>query len=223
MISVLVVDDEAVVRQGICSLLSMEQDLNIVGQAQNGLKAVELAKSLNPDVILMDIRMPVCDGLEALGKILKERSSTKVIMLTTFDDDSSITRALGSGAIGYLLKDTDSEKIAAAIRLAAQGIASLNVPILAKVLNHPKPVEQDVAAMLTKLSVRETEVLRLIGKGSSNKEIAAALFLTEGTVKNYVTEIFEKLGVRNRADAASIAQKHLKKDASDDNSPYLLG
>jgi len=208
MIKVLVVDDEAVVRQGITSLLMLEPDLEVVGQAPNGAKAHELALSLSPDVILMDIRMPVCDGLQALQKILHDIPTMKVLMLTTFDDDSMIAEALQTGACGYLLKDTDSSKIAAAIRLTSQGLALLNAPLLKKVSRGLHAPTQEISS-LSKLSSREIEVLRLIGLGKSNKQIASALFLTEGTVKNYVSRIFDVIGVNNRSEAVAIAREQL--------------
>jgi DNA-binding NarL/FixJ family response regulator len=212
MIKVLVVDDESIVRQGIASLLTLEPDLEIVGQANNGAKAQELARSLDPEVILMDIRMPVCDGIEALQQILNEKPAVKVIMLTTFDDDSIIAEALSLGASGYLLKDTDSVQIAAAIRLASQGLAFLNAPVLKKLSRGMIAKTEEGSSPLSKLSAREIDVLRLLKQGMNNRQIATALFLTEGTVKNYVTRIFDQLGVPNRAEAMAIAKQHLSND-----------
>jgi len=226
MIKVLVVDDEAIVRQGIVSLLSLEADLQIVGQAQNGARAIELAKELNPEVILMDVRMPVCDGIQALQQILKDNPTTKVVMLTTFDDDSIIADALRIGACGYLLKDTDSSKIAAAIRMVQQGMALLNAPVLKKLSQAgaaEKGRAQAASSSLSKLSAREIEVLRLLGQGKNNKQIAEALFLTEGTVKNYITRIFEHLGVRNRFEAIAIAKLQFDNSGDSSDSPYIFG
>jgi DNA-binding NarL/FixJ family response regulator len=222
MIKVLVVDDEAIVRQGIVSLLTLEPDLEIVGQAQNGAKAIELARSLDPAVILMDIRMPVCDGIQALQQILKEKPTIKVVMLTTFDDDSIIADALRIGACGYLLKDTDSVKIAAAIRMVSQGLALLNAPVLKKLSRGMSVKSGAKASPLSKLSPREIDVLRLLGQGKNNKQIAAALFLTEGTVKNYVSKIFEQLGVRSRFDAIAIAKQQLDDESNNSDSPYIF-
>jgi DNA-binding NarL/FixJ family response regulator len=222
MINVLVVDDEAVVRQGIVSLLSLEPDLEIVGQAQNGVKAIELARLLEPEVILMDIRMPVCDGIQALQQILNEKPTMKVIMLTTFDDDSMIADSLRIGACGYLLKDTDSVKIAAAIKLASQGLALLNAPVLKKLSRGLSVKSGSKSSILSKLSAREIEVLRLLGQGKNNKQIAALLFLTEGTVKNYVSRIFDLLGVRNRHEASTIAQQQLNDSNTMGGSSEML-
>jgi len=221
MIKVLVVDDEAIVRQGIVSLLMLEPDLEIVGQAQNGAKAIELAQSLSPEVVLMDIRMPVCDGIQALKHILDHNPTMKVVMLTTFDDDSMIAEALRLGACGYLLKDTDSVKIAAAIRLASQGLALLNAPVLKKVARGLTERDTNAGVLQNKLSAREIEVLRLIGQGKNNKQIAAELFLTEGTVKNYVSRIFDQLSVRNRSEAMQIARQELD-DCFEVRSPDVL-
>jgi DNA-binding NarL/FixJ family response regulator len=222
MIKVLVVDDEAIVRQGIVSLMMLEPDLEIVGQAQNGEKAQELALALDPEVILMDIRMPVCDGIEALRRILVEKPTMKVIMLTTFDDDSMIKEALSIGASGYLLKDTDSSKIAAAIRLVSQGLALINAPVLKK-LSRGLPIkDSSTSSLLSKLSSREIEVLRLLAQGKNNKQIAEALSLTEGTVKNYVSRIFDQLGVRNRSEATAIAREELRDAGRILGSPDML-
>jgi len=222
MIKVLVVDDEAVVRQGIASLLMLEPDLEIVGQAQNGTMAYELAKSLEPDVVLMDIRMPVCDGIQALQHLLSQKPTLKVIMLTTFDDDSMIADALRIGACGYLLKDTDSVKIASAIRLVSQGLALLNAPVLKRVSRGLSVKPGSQGSLLSKLSTREIEVLRLVGQGKNNKEIARALFLTEGTIKNYVSKIFDQLGVRTRSDAIAIARAQLDDLSQKSRSPDIL-
>jgi DNA-binding NarL/FixJ family response regulator len=223
MIKVLVVDDESIVRQGIASLLMLEPDLEIVGQAQNGAKAQELARSLDPDVILMDIRMPVCDGIRALQQIINDNPMVKVIMLTTFDDDSMIAEALGLGACGYLLKDTDSVKIATAIRLASQGLALLNAPVLTKLSRGVMAKGIEASSPLSKLSAREIEILGLLGQGKNNREIATTLFLTEGTVKNYVSRIFDQLGVANRAEAMTIAKQLLKDSDRTGGSPEILG
>jgi len=223
MIKVLVVDDESIVRQGIASLLMLEPDLQIVGQAQNGAKAQELAKSLDPEVILMDIRMPVCDGIQALREILKEIPTVKVIMLTTFDDDSIIAEALSLGACGYLLKDTDAAKIAAAIRLASQGLALLNAPVLTKLSRGLMAKGTQTSSPLSKLSAREIEVLRLVGQGKNNRQIAVALFLTEGTVKNYVSRIFDQLGLPSRAELMTFAKQHLNDSEKKSDSPQILG
>jgi DNA-binding NarL/FixJ family response regulator len=156
--------------------------------------------------------MHVCDGIQALQNILNDKPTMKVIMLTTFDDDSMIVEALQIGACGYLLKDTDSSRIAAAIRLASQGLASLNAPLLKKVSRGLAKNSAEEGSAISKLSPREIEVLRLLARGKSNKQIAADLFLTEGTVKNYVSRIFDQLGVRNRSEAIMIAQQQLELD-----------
>jgi DNA-binding NarL/FixJ family response regulator len=209
MIRILLVDDQERFRQGLASLLSLETDLEIVGQASNGKEAIALTSKLQPSVVLMDVRMPVCDGVEATREILKCYPWTRVLVLTTFDDDEYIYQSLQVGALGYLLKRTPSEQIAAAIRSVHQGYSLLSPAIASKVFTNLKPTTSQKIDYQELLSKRELEVLKLIGKGQNNSEIALKLHLSEGTVKNYVTQILSKLGMRDRIQAALWAQRHL--------------
>jgi DNA-binding NarL/FixJ family response regulator len=204
MTRVIIVDDQALFREGLRTVLSM-QGIDVVGEAANGDEAVELAERLAPDVVLMDLRMPVLDGVEATRRIAKLPRAPRVIALTTFDDDEPVFEALRAGALGYLLKDTSSEKLAEAIALAARGESVLPPNIATKVIREfariAAPPKRDPALELG-LSEREAAVLRELARGSSNKEIGVALSIAEGTVKNHVTNIFTKLGVQDRTQAA---------------------
>lgn len=209
MIKVLLVDDQETFRQGLASLLSLEDDLNIVGQASNGKKAIATTQELQPNVILMDVRMPVCDGVEATREILKYYPWIRILVLTTFDDDEYIWQSLQAGALGYLLKRTPSEQIAAAIRSVHQGYSLLSPTIASKVFANLKPTSSPKKEYQELLSKRELEVLKLIGQGQNNSEIALKLHLSEGTVKNYITQILSKLGVRDRIQAVLWVRQNL--------------
>ncbi|MEO1183437.1 MAG: response regulator transcription factor, partial [Cyanobacteria bacterium J06636_27] len=202
MIRLLLVDDQDIFRQGLAALLSVESDLEVVGEARNGQEAIELAKTLQPDVILMDVRMPVCDGVQATREIHQYYPWIRILVLTTFDDDEYILKSLQAGALGYLLKRTPSQDIAAAIRSVAQGYSQLGPTIALKVFSQLKPVCSLSNTFQELLTKREIEVLKLIGQGKNNQEIAQELFLSEGTVKNYVTQILGKLKMRDRVQAA---------------------
>ena len=210
-ISVLVVDDQALVRDGIASLLDIQPGLNVVGVAENGLEAVQAAAELQPDVILMDIKMPVMDGIEAVTKILEENDQTTILMLTTMDDEEYIVRSLKAGAVGYLLKDILAEDLAQAVRLAYSGVHQLSPSIAGKLVGlsgkstEIKSSGDEYAARIADLTPRELDVLKLIATGASNREIAQTLYLSEGTVKNVVSSIFSVLGIRDRVQAAVIA------------------
>jgi DNA-binding NarL/FixJ family response regulator len=211
MIRLLIVDDQALVREGMASLLSLEEDVEIVGQAAHGEQACQMADELKPDVILMDIRMPVLDGVGATRKIRERQPDAKIVVLTTFDDDDYVLEALKAGASGYLLKDTPSEHVAAAIRSVYQGHTLLGASVTSKVLSHlsqrkPQGKTQDWKELLT---LRELEVLKLIGQGKNNREIASMLNITEGTVKNHVTRVLTQLNVRDRTQAALWAQQNM--------------
>jgi DNA-binding NarL/FixJ family response regulator len=212
-IRILLVDDQALFREGLRTLLSLHEDIEVVGEAGDGRDALEAAAALRPDVVLMDLRMPVLDGVAATRRLKESAHPARVIVLTTFDDDETIFDGLRAGAVGYLLKDVSSEKLVEAIRAAARGESFLQQSIAAKVLAefnrleeriHPGP---SLAELVEPLSDRELEILRLLAAGDSNKEIAAALFITEGTVKNHVTNILGKLGVRDRTQAALRARE----------------
>jgi DNA-binding NarL/FixJ family response regulator len=207
MIRLLLVDDQEIFRQGLATMLSVEADLEITGQAANGTEAIEAAKRLQPDVILMDVQMPICNGVEATRAIHEFYPWIRILVLTTFDDDEYILQSLQVGALGYLLKRTPVPEIAAAIRSVAQGYGQLGPTIAAKAFSHLKVPSGDSTA--NPLSKREIEVLKLVGEGKNNLEIAQGLYLSEGTVKNHVTQILSKLEMRDRIAAALWAQRHL--------------
>jgi DNA-binding NarL/FixJ family response regulator len=205
-IRVLVVDDQALFREGVVTLLSAHADVEVVGEAENGRQALEAVARLRPAVVLMDLRMPVLDGVAATREIVQLHSESRVIVLTTFDDDDELFDALRAGAAGYLLKDVSSEKLAEAIRVAARGESFLQPSIASKVLAElnrrpARPTRAD-RALLEPLSERELEVLRHLARGASNREIAERVYLAEGTVKNYVSSILGKLGAPDRTAAA---------------------
>ncbi len=212
MIKVLLVDDQNLIRQGLKALLELEADLEIVGEAENGETAIRLVEQLHPDVVLMDIRMPVMDGVAATREIQRRFSDIKVLVLTTFDDDEYVTAALQNGAMGYLLKDTPSEELAVAVRAVYRGYTQLGPGIVKKLLSHfssPAQHHSPPPPSLTELTPREKEVLRLIAIGATNKEIAQQLYISEGTVKNHVTNILNRLNLRDRTQAAIFANSFL--------------
>jgi DNA-binding NarL/FixJ family response regulator len=210
MIRLLLVDDQNLFRQGLASLLSLEEDLEVIGQASNGKEAIALTEQLQPDVILMDVRMPICDGVVATREIHQRFPWIRILVFTTFDEDEYIWQSLQAGALGYLLKSTPASQLAAAIRTLYQGYSQLGATIAHKVfaqLTPPPPVKQNSEQRL--LSERELEVLTLVAQGKNNREIAQALHLTEGTVKNYVSQILARLGVRDRTQAALWAKQNI--------------
>ena len=205
-IKILLVDDQPLFREGLRTLLSVQPDFEVVGEAGNGEEAISLARKLLPSVVLMDLQMPVLDGVAATRRLHQDLPDCRVIVLTTFDDDEMVFDGLRAGAIGYLLKDAPSEKLGEAIRLASRGESFLQPSVAAKVVAEfarltSKPA-MNSRALVEPLSDRELEILSLIANGASNREIAGALFLAEGTVKNHVTNILGKLGVRDRTQAA---------------------
>ena len=205
-IKILLVDDQPLFREGLRTLLSIHSDFDVVGEAGNGQEAINLVRSTGASVVLMDLQMPILNGVEATRKLHHEQPDCRVIVLTTFDDDEMVFDGLRAGAVGYLLKDAPSEKLAEAIRVAARGETFLQPSVAAKVvaefarLSRKTSERSDSDTLL--LSERELEILRLIARGESNREIADTLFLAEGTVKNHVTNILGKLGVRDRTQAA---------------------
>lgn len=208
MITVLVVDDQPMIRVGIRAILDSYDDISVVGEAGDGRTAVQLAAGLRPDVILMDVRMPVLDGLAAARQILDPAQDAaarpRVLMLTTFDADQYIYEALRAGASGFLLKDSRPEELAAAVRVVAAGEALLAPGITARLIERfveTGPRDQVEDAQLENLTDREREVLVLISRGLSNGEIAATLFLAEQTVKTHVSRILSKLALRDRVQA----------------------
>jgi DNA-binding NarL/FixJ family response regulator len=210
-IRVLIVDDHQIVREGLQTLLAEEPDFEVVGTAGEGDTAVALAERTKPDVILMDLVMPGLDGIEATRRILRDNPSERVLVLTTFADDQRVREAIQAGAIGYLLKDVLKEDLVRALRAAAMGRPSLHPEVqqhLMREVAGRTSSSQTQAAPHLSLTEREISILHLIADGRSNKEIAAALYLTEGTIKGYVSTIFDKLGVEDRTQAALYAVKH---------------
>jgi DNA-binding NarL/FixJ family response regulator len=210
-ISVLIVDDQRLMREGLATLLALAPDIRIAGQAGDGDEAVALARQLKPDVILMDIRMPGTDGVAATQTIRSEQPEAQVIILTTFDDDEYVLAGLRAGACGYLLKDMPSEQLADAIRAAARGQSPIEPAVARKLVNlvagMPARSAPATPPLVDSLSEREIEVLRLIAQGRSNKEIAEALVIAEGTAKNHVSNILSKLDARDRAQAVARGQE----------------
>jgi DNA-binding NarL/FixJ family response regulator len=205
-IKILLVDDQPLFREGLRTVLSLHSDFEVVGEAANGAEAIRLTRSLLPSVVLMDLQMPILDGVSATRRLHEEQPSCRVIVLTTFDDDEMVFDGLRAGAVGYLLKDVPSEKLAEAIRAAARGESFLQPSVAAKVVAEFARLSARTTAvtksLIEPLSERELEILRLIARGTSNREIASGLFIAEGTVKNHVTNILAKLGVRDRTQAA---------------------
>ena len=210
-IRVLLVDDQRLMREGLRVLLELEPDLDVVGEADNGRAGLEAFEALSPDVVLMDVRMPEMDGVEATRRLRELRPDAKVIILTTFDDDAYVFEGLRAGAVGYLLKDLSGHELAQAVRKVAAGGVLIEPTVARKLvaefsrLSPSSAQRTDVAA--GELSEREREILRLVAQGLTNREIAARLFLAEGTVKNYVTSILEKVGARDRTQAAIRARE----------------
>jgi DNA-binding NarL/FixJ family response regulator len=216
-VRVLVADDQQLIRDGIASLLGVQPGIDVVGTARDGHEAVERAVALEPDVVLMDVRMPGCDGTQAAARIRRELPACQVVMLTTFDDEEYVVQALRAGAAGYLLKDLPAAELASAVRLARAGIAPFGAQAagrLASALSrHPVPEPGDVTGPrpgqpAAPLTAREADVLRLVARGATNREIAALLFLSQGTVKNHLSRILARLGLRDRTHAAIYARDH---------------
>jgi len=205
-IKILLVDDQPLFREGLRTLLSIHADFEVVGEAGNGQEAINLVRSTGAAVVLMDLQMPVLDGVAATRRLHHEQPDCRVIVLTTFDDDEMVFDGLRAGAVGYLLKDAPSEKLAEAIRVAARGETFLQPSVAAKVVAEfarlSRKTPSPSSSLNEVLSERELGILRLIANGASNREIADTLFLAEGTVKNHVTNILWKLGVRDRTQAA---------------------
>ena len=196
-IRILIVDDHGVVRQGLRMYLALDPELEVVGEAANGAEALRLTHALKPDVVLMDLLMPVMDGIAATEAIRRERPEVEVIALTSVLEDSAVYGAMRAGAIGYLLKDTKADELCRAIKAAAAGQVQMSPSVAARLLREvPAPQQPEP------LTERETEVLRQLAQGKSNKEIAAALVIAEKTVRTHVSNILAKLGVASRTQAA---------------------
>ena len=206
MIRVLLADDQALVRHGFGMILRAEEDVEVVGEAGDGAEAVSLAAQLEPDVVLMDVRMPTLDGIEATRRIVAGVDSPRVLVLTTFDNDEIVVGALRAGASGFLLKDAPSEQLVAAIKVIAAG-GSLFAPSVTRRLveRYVDELRPDSVPGLDELTDREQEILRLIARGLSNAEIASQLVLSEHTVKTHVTHLLQKLGLRDRTQVVVLA------------------
>ena len=210
-IRILIVDDQRLMREGLRTILDLEDDLEVVGLAENGSEALAMIPKAQPDIVLMDIRMPVMDGVEATRRVRAQWPDSRVLILTTFDDDEYIVEALKNGAVGYLLKDLPSEKLVAAIREATVGHPMMQTEIATRLIARLKEQEgYDQTRPAQKadskderlqddLTVREKEILALIAQGKNNREIAALLFISEGTVKNHVSSIYDKTGISERS------------------------
>jgi DNA-binding NarL/FixJ family response regulator len=211
MIRLLLVDDQRLMRDGLRILLELESDFEVIGEAEDGAQALESYQQFSPDVVLMDIRMPVMDGVEATRRLRESDPNSKVIILTTFDDNEYIFEGLRAGALGYLLKDVSGDELADAIRKVAAGGSMIEPSVARKVVAEfarlAPATPQAVEDLIEPLSEREIEILKLVSQGLTNKEIAARLYLAEGTVKNYVTSILQKIGVRDRTQAAIRARE----------------
>jgi DNA-binding NarL/FixJ family response regulator len=206
---VLIVDDQALVRAGFRMILEAEHDMEVVGEASDGQEAVAEAQRLSPDVVLMDVRMPEVDGIQATRQLLDREPTTKVVMLTTFDMDEYVYDALKAGASGFLLKDAPPEQLVAGIRAAAEGDALLAPSVTRRVIEEfvrrPPASVRTIPPKLTELTPRELEVLRRMARGLSNAEIAAELVVSETTVKTHVAHVLMKLGLRDRVQAVVLA------------------
>jgi DNA-binding NarL/FixJ family response regulator len=200
-VRVLIADDHPVVRTGLWGMLDGEQDFEVVGEAQNGEEAMEMTERLNPDVVLMDLRMPDLDGVTATARIRERHPQTRVLVLTTSDSGADILRAVEAGATGYVLKDAPREELYEAIRLAAQGKPLLAPDVAAHLVERVQWPSEEV------LSGREIEILDLVAQGKSNRNIAGELWISEATVKSHLLRIYEKLGATDRASAVAAAMK----------------
>ncbi len=207
----LLVDDQQLIREGLRTLLEIEPDLSIAGEAADGAAAVAAFEQLAPDVVLMDVRMPGMDGVEATRRIRAQHQDARILVLTTFDEDELVFEAIRAGARGYLLTDVSGADLAAAIRTIARGDAALQPPVARKVMDAfarmAQPAPASAQRFVEPLSGRERAVLGLLARGLSNKEIAAQLFLAEGTVKNHVSAILQKIDARDRTQAALKAKE----------------
>lgn len=215
MIRVLLVDDQDLLRAGIRALLSSDPDIHVVGEAGNGEEALARTTELQPDVVLMDIRMPTMDGIEATRQLLKEPiNHVNVLILTTFDDDAEVFSAIRAGACGYLLKDSPPDELRRAVKGAAEGISLLSPQITRKLMDHAiSSITEESNIDLSTLTTREIEVMRGVGLGQSNTEIATDLYLSPATARTYVSRVLRKLDLRDRTELALMAHRaglHLK-------------
>jgi DNA-binding NarL/FixJ family response regulator len=206
---VIICDDQAIIRDGLEMLLTLERDIQVVGQAQDGAEAVELVARHQPDLVLMDLKMPGMNGIEATRQIHTRYPAVKVLVLTTYDDDEWVFDAVRAGAAGYLLKDTPREEVIRAIRGTVEGKSFVDPAVTGKLLQQVASQQTQPASTITaQLTEREVDVLRLVARGLNNADIAARLHLAEGTVRNHVSVILSKLQVSDRTQAAVIAIRH---------------
>lgn len=205
-IKVLLVDDQALIRDGLRAVLSAYPQIRIVGDAENGQQAIEAVEAFRPDIVLMDIRMPAMDGVEATRRIKESYPETVIIILTTFDDDDYIIHAMTCGAAGYLLKDIRGEALARAIQDGYEGNLILPGRIASKITSHLAREKKPVVD-LSDFTTREQEIIAMLVRGASNKEIAETLYLSMGTVKNYISQIYSKADLTDRANAVIYFQK----------------
>ena len=226
VIRIVIADDQALVRRGAALLLSMEPDMEVVGQARNGVEAVELAQLLHPDVILMDLHMPLKGGVAATREITRALPSTQILVLTTLDDDETVFEAVRAGAQAYLLKDAEESELLETIRALRRGESRLTPQIARKVMDQfrllapmsaPGPVRERASAPPTTfdaeaLSDKEEKILQLISEGMTNRQIANTLFLAEGTIKNYVSRIMEKLHANTRTELALLSKRQARSE-----------
>ncbi|WP_044975695.1 response regulator transcription factor [Ruminococcus sp. HUN007] len=212
MIKIIIADDLSMLRQGIQVVLETDSEIKVCALASNGREAFELCKEHNPDVVLMDMRMPEFDGAYGTRLIKENYPETKVLVLTTFDDDETVTEAMGCGADGYILKEMESEKIIQAVKAVSSGIkvfgANVYSGIQKKITESPKPEHNTENEAIAELSPREREIMVLIAEGLDNKNIAAKLFLAEGTVRNNISRMLDKLGLKDRTQLAVYAVKN---------------
>jgi DNA-binding NarL/FixJ family response regulator len=206
---VVICDDQAIVRDGLTMLLKLEPDIEVVGTTEDGAAAVEMVAKEKPDLVLMDLKMPIMNGVEATRQIKTNYPEVKILVLTTYDDDEWVFDAIQAGAAGYLLKDTPRDEVVKAVKGTASGKTYVDPSVAGKVLEQVSSHQTQPATLITgKLTEREIEVLRLIARGLNNKDISEQLFLSEGTVRNHVSAILAKLGVSDRTQAAVIAIQH---------------
>lgn len=206
-INIIIADDHPVVREGLSSMLNREANFNVIGEAKNGIEAINMAINLHPDVMLIDLRMPEVDGVEAMKKIHLQNPNIKFVILTTYDNDEYIFKGIEAGAQAYLLKDAPREELFNSIRAVNKGETIINPSVAAKVLDRFRLLSNQVQEAGI-FSNRELEVLKLMAKGAAIKEIALAFSIGESTVKTHIHNIFQKLGVNNRMAAVNEATKH---------------
>jgi DNA-binding NarL/FixJ family response regulator len=207
-VRVVLVDDQALIRTGFKMILESEDDIEVVGEASDGEQAISMTRSVRPDVVLMDVQMPTMDGLEATGRIVRDANiPSRIVILTTFERDDYVFEALRAGASGFLLKNAPSEELVHAVRVVAAGDALLAPSVTRKVIEGfiRRPAHRSNEVELRRLTERETEILKLLATGKSNSELAAHLFVGEGTIKTHVSSVLTKLGIRDRMQAVIFA------------------